>query len=203
MSAEIEEGGPSSLGGRRKASLQGHDALHSYSPQSTQCKHSGCDTVDTSPKKLAFGKTAHSNNMTRGENTTGAGPSKAAQLHKQNTNNDHGWMPLLHGILEVHKAHHCSPDSLSQRKEKPRSYNNVHMCECPQLCSLKTTQILLTRGLANLLHPSSGVLITNKKEQLLIPAIAWMDVEGTVPNEKANSPNYTLYLLHHLHSFLK
>lgn len=125
LSAETEEGGPSSLGGRRKASLQGHDALHSYSPQSTQCKRSGCDTVDTSRKNLAFGKTAHSNNTTPGENTTGAGPSKAAQLHKQNTNNDHGWMPLPHGVLKVHKPQHRSPDGLSQRKEKPRSYNNI------------------------------------------------------------------------------
>lgn len=50
---------------------------------STRCKRSRCDMLDVSLKNLAFSKTAHSNNRTREKNMSGAGPSKAVEVHKQ------------------------------------------------------------------------------------------------------------------------
>lgn len=97
---------------------------------------------------------------------SGAGPSKAVEVHKQKLATITVDTAAL-WVLKAHKAQHGSSDSLSQRKEKPCSHNvHVNVLSSFVRCSqkLKTTQLLLTQGLANLLRPSSGVLVTNKEQ---------------------------------------
>lgn len=50
-------------------------------------------------------------------------------------------------------------------------------------------------------HPYCGVLLSNKRNRLLIHTITWMDLQGIVPSEISQSPKIAYYVIPFIEHF--